>query len=180
MPWLDMTFSSPLDQKLYLALAEPPVDEALRKAQELLAQGADINAVGINDEIKKPASMLAGLLIEPFDLIEHRTKRIVEFFLSHGFDPRANHGKIGTQVLAYLICFTTPQEELLETLCLLLDAGADPSCAYETIDVTDDDYYADTCNGICHGDPKNPLNCAYVNMAFSEHNYFDLWGPCAF
>lgn len=28
--------------------------------------------------------------------------------------------------------------------------------------------------------PKNALNCAYINMAFSEHDYFDLWSPCAF
>ena len=62
----------------------------------------------------------------------------------------------------------------------MLDAGADPACAYETIDVTEDEYYSDTCNGICHGDPKNALNCAYLNMAFSEHDYFDLWSPCAF
>ena len=28
--------------------------------------------------------------------------------------------------------------------------------------------------------PKNALNCAYINMAFSKHDYFDLWSPCAF
>lgn len=152
----------------------------MRKAKSLLKHGANINAVGTNAEIRKPASMLAGLLHEPFDSNEHRSKRIVEFFLAHGFDPKANNGKTGAQVLAYLICFTHPEEELLETISLLRDAGADPACAYETIDVTEDEYYSDTCNGICNGDPKNALNCAYPNMAFSEHDYFDLWSPCAF
>lgn len=181
--WLDLTFENPLDQALFCTLCETTASNpeyVFKHAEELIRQGADPNAIGIDNDVRKPTYLAAGVLAEPNDGTRIPMVRVAQFLVEHGFDPKRDSGKSGAQTLAFSFLVNQPEPGLMDCLKYLLSVGADPSCPYAVIDFLEDDYFTTSCVKIRHGDPKNALNCVYMNMVESEHDSFDLWAPTAF
>lgn len=84
MSWLNLSFSRPIDQKLFQTMTK--LTEGLsardffREAETLFAQGADPNAVGTDVDTGKSVHMLAGLLYGPSDWLNCSMIRLAEFF----------------------------------------------------------------------------------------------------
>lgn len=118
-------------------------------AEELIKQGADLNAIGTDDEENILSEILAGYWYSAFgDNISEACKncddhpcedcdskrnlnpdlgpsmcKIIRFFLAHGFDVTKRDGCFGAQCLSALT-LSTFDRYIIEATKLLLDAGA--------------------------------------------------------
>lgn len=118
--------------------SSPPDFDA---AEELLKQGADINAVGRNDDENVLSEILIGYPNAPLDeMLDYDDTDvdalhklipdpglamcdIIRFFLAHGFDVTKREGCFGAQCL-FSLTATTDYRHIIEATKLLIDAGA--------------------------------------------------------
>lgn len=134
----DYGFGELGNRLITLFRSAPPDFDA---AEELLMQGADINAIGRNDDENILSEILIGYPDAPLDElpdyddadVEALRKLvpdpgsamcdIIRFFLAHGFDVTKREGCFGAQCL-YSLTLTTDYRHIIEATKLLIDAGA--------------------------------------------------------
>lgn len=106
-------------------------------AEELIRSGADVNAIGKDDDENALSSILDSLWYSEHDDTIHGTgnKReedycsgaamcaVIRFFLDHGFDVNKCDGCFGAQCL-WALTLSTFDRYMIEATKLLLDAGA--------------------------------------------------------
>lgn len=139
-------------------------------AEELIRQGADVNAIGREDDENILSNILSSFgLLESENDIENKCDgdgttvplgatmcEVIRFFLSHGFDVTKCDGRFGAQCL-YELTLSTRDRYIIEATKILLDAGA-KNCpiSLEPNEETPCDTigyevsYQDTCEGNHH------------------------------
>ncbi|MBE6996280.1 MAG: hypothetical protein E7429_06105 [Ruminococcaceae bacterium] len=124
-----------LENRLIEVFQVGPPDFAA--AGELLRQGADLNAVGRDDEENILSEILSGYVFSANPTLDHFREHahrpnpepgrwmcdIIRFFLNHGFDVTKRDDCFGAQCLRALT-LSTYDRYMLNSLKLLLDAGA--------------------------------------------------------
>lgn len=120
-------------------------------AEELIKQGADLNAEGNDDEENILSEILWAYWMSAHENIisddcetNHNLNpylgpsmcEIIRFFLAHGFDVTKNDGCYGAQCL-YALTLSTFDRYMIEATKILLDAGA----KNRTISLTSNDIY---------------------------------------
>ena len=120
-------------------------------AEELIKQGADLNAEGNDDEENILSEILWAYWMSAHENIlsddgetDHNLNpylgpsmcEIIRFFLAHGFDVTKNDGCYGAQCL-YALTLSTFDRYMIEATKILLDAGA----KNRTISLTSNDIY---------------------------------------
>lgn len=113
------------------------------KAEELIAQGADVNSIGSDDGASILSEILEGYWYSEYgdeyedlyysDEIERSKSlnpdlgismcKIIEFFLAHGFDVSKQGGRFGAHCL-WSLTLSTFDRYIIDATKLLLDAGA--------------------------------------------------------
>ncbi len=145
-------------------------------AEDLIRQGADINAIGKNDDKNVLSEILfcyPDILPEPRDdnngVLRERSSdsdsdmcAIIRFFLAHGFDVTKCDGCYGAQCL-HSLTTTTDRTHFIQATKLLLDAGA----VNRTLSPTSDD---DLTPWEAVGDEQFFLDC-YMNDLSAGNDY---------
>ncbi|MBD5100939.1 MAG: hypothetical protein HDT29_06815 [Clostridiales bacterium] len=106
-----------------------------KTAEELIKQGADVNAIGKNDDENILSTILSNFgLLGNDDNVENENGvstvslgvtmcDVIRFFLNHGFDVTKCDGRFGAQCL-YELTLSTCDKYMIEATKILLDAGA--------------------------------------------------------
>lgn len=101
-------------------------------AEELIRQGADINAIGNDDDENMLSEILGGYWESEGDgqncrnlnpRLGYHMCQVIRFFLDHGFDVNKRDGCFGAQCL-YALTLSSFDRHMIEATKLLLDAGA--------------------------------------------------------
>nr|WP_298572462.1 polyribonucleotide nucleotidyltransferase [uncultured Mogibacterium sp.] len=123
------------EDKLLDLMAQGNAD--FTQADNLIALGADINAIGDNDDENILSNIILEYRMNHRKNVGKKLYQIVEYFLSKGFDVNKNDGKYGAACLKSLI-FATYDSYTIDLAKLLFDAGAriihyDDDCGYDTL-----------------------------------------------
>lgn len=123
------------EDKLLDLMAQGNAD--FTQADNLIALGADINAIGDNDDKNILSNIILEYRMNHRKNVGKKLYQIVEYFLSKGFDVNKNDGKYGAACLKSLI-FATFDSYTIDLAKLLFDAGAknihyDDDCGYDTL-----------------------------------------------
>lgn len=104
-------------------------------AEELIKQGADVNAIGKEEDENVLSTILSnfGLSVNDDDVENENSVSVaslgatmcdvIRFFLNHGFDVTKCDGRFGAQCL-YELTLSTRDRYMIEATKILLDAGA--------------------------------------------------------
>lgn len=135
-------------------------------AEELIKQGADVNAVGKEDDEDILSAILLnfGQLVNDDD-VENGVSDVslgvtmcdvIRFFLNHGFDVTKCDGRFGAQCL-YELVLSTRDRYMIEATKILLDAGArncpvslEPNAETPCDFMGDEGSYQDSCEANHH------------------------------
>ena len=123
------------EDKLLELMAQGNAD--FTQADNLIALGADINAIGDNDDENILSNIILEYRMNHRKNIGKKLYKIVEYFLAKGFDVNKNDGQYGASCLESLI-FATFDSYTIDLAKLLFDAGAriihyDDDCGYDTL-----------------------------------------------
>lgn len=118
-----------LEEQMVDALRLWPPDFLL--AEELLARGADVNAVVDNEDENVLSAVILGYPEGRFELSEleedgRYLPDIIRWAIAHGFDVTQGNGVAGAKCLENLT-WASYDDYILEAAKLLLDAGVDPN-----------------------------------------------------
>ena len=123
------------EDKLLDLMAEGNADFV--QADKLIALGADINAIGDNDDENILSNTILEYRMNHRKNVGKKLYKIVEYFLANGFDVNKNDGQYGVSCLEALT-FATYDPYTIDLAKLLLDAGArnvsyDDKRGYDTL-----------------------------------------------
>jgi len=123
------------EDKLLDLMAEGNADFV--QADKLIAAGADINASSDNNDENILSYIILEYRMNHRKNVGKKLYKIVEYFLSKGFDVNKNDGKYGASCLE-AIKFATYDPYTIDLAKLLLDAGArnvsyDDKRGYDTL-----------------------------------------------
>lgn len=116
-------------------------------AEALIRQGADVNALGKDDDENILSEILGSGWLENGESM----CAVIRFFLSHGFDVNKQDGCFGAQCL-YALTLSSFDRYMIEATKLLLGAGAkNRSVSLEETDVCETPWSFMAVEGSCQG-----------------------------
>ena len=118
-------FEKEIDQRLYEALTQLPID--FQKASNLVAQGASVNVACVDSDLGN--TFLTSVVYDALTG-ENLRSPVTDFFLKNGFDPTVANGLNGAQALTNLIAFGYLEKNLLTAVKKMLDRGCDPNLRF--------------------------------------------------